>query len=91
MRGVDYRAPETGITLVVAKSFTNVREADQGLKRVGRFKDACHRVLIEGTPLVDPEQEGLYQIKLLEACRKLSGEKPQFRALSEFKLPADPK
>lgn len=28
MRGVDYRAPSTGITLLVGKSFTNAREAD---------------------------------------------------------------
>ncbi len=36
MRGVDYRAEVTGITLLVAQSFPNIREADQGLKRVGR-------------------------------------------------------
>lgn len=41
MRGVDYRAEKTGIILLVAQSFSNVREADQGLKRVGRFGDAC--------------------------------------------------
>ncbi len=28
MRGVDYRAPRYGITLLVAKSFENIREAD---------------------------------------------------------------
>ena len=91
MRGVDYRAPGTGITLVVAKSFSNVRDADQGLKRVGRFKDACHRVLVEGVSLVDAALEDLYQIGLLDAYRKLSGVKPQLRELSDFKMPSDPK
>jgi hypothetical protein len=41
MRGIDYRAPLNGITLIVAKSFENAREADQGLKRVGRRDDPC--------------------------------------------------
>lgn len=54
MRGVDYRAPAIGITLLVGKSFENAREADQGLKRVGRQKDPCQRVAIEGIPLIDP-------------------------------------
>jgi hypothetical protein len=27
MRGIDYRAPKSGITLIIAKSFTNKREA----------------------------------------------------------------
>ncbi len=36
MRGVDYRSKLTGITLLLAQSFPNIREADQGLKRVGR-------------------------------------------------------
>ena len=60
MRGVDYRAPLTGITLLIGKSFANAREADQGLKRVGRFKDSCQRIAIDGTPLVDPELEASY-------------------------------
>ena len=41
MRGINYRAPLNGISLLVAKSFENVREADQGMKRVGRFGDPC--------------------------------------------------
>jgi hypothetical protein len=58
MRGVDYRGD---ITLVVGKSFGNVRDGDQGLKRVGRKGDRCHRIAIEGIPLVDPIQDALYQ------------------------------
>jgi hypothetical protein len=41
MRGVDYRAPTTGITLVIGKSLPNAREAQQALKRVGRLNDSC--------------------------------------------------
>lgn len=41
--------------------------------------------------MVDPVQEGLYQIKLLDACRKLTGEKPRSKALGDFKLPTEPK
>lgn len=44
MRGLDYRSDDIPITLVVAKSFDNKREAAQGLSRVGRFGDACNRV-----------------------------------------------
>lgn len=41
MRGVDYRAPVMGILLLVGRSFCNIRDADQGLKRVGRKGDPC--------------------------------------------------
>jgi hypothetical protein len=53
MRGVDYRAPLTGITLIVALSFNHEREATQALARVGRYKEPCKRYLIEGVELVD--------------------------------------
>jgi hypothetical protein len=67
MRGVDYRGDD--ITLVVGKSFGNARDGDQGLKRVGRKGDRCHRIGIEGIPLVDPVQDALYQTQLLAFCR----------------------
>jgi hypothetical protein len=60
MRGVDYRAPITGITLVMGKSLPNTREAQQALKRVGRHKDFCERIAIEGIALVDSDAEALY-------------------------------
>jgi hypothetical protein len=53
MRGVDYRAPLTGITLVIALSFNHEREATQALARVGRYKEPCARYLVEGVELVD--------------------------------------
>jgi hypothetical protein len=71
MRGIDYRAPLNGITLIVAKSFENAREADQGLKRVGRQDDPCCRILLKGVPLIDPLLEDAYNVRLLDSCRKI--------------------
>lgn len=87
MRGIDYRAPQTGITLLIGKSFINAREADQGLKRVGRHKDACWRFAIEGIPLVDPLQRDRYERELLAFCRQLTPTNFSFKPLEEFKAP----
>ena len=56
MRGIDLRAPETGVTLVIAKSFGCQRNADQGLMRVCRYGDPGRRFLVKGVPLVDAKQ-----------------------------------
>lgn len=85
MRGVDYRSPLIGIALIIGKSFANSREADQGLKRVGRFKDPCHRIALEGIPLVDPLEEGIYKAGLLAFCRKTDKESIGFKPLTKFK------
>ena len=53
MRGLDFRADGVSICLVIAKSFSCDRAADQGLARVGRFGDRCERLLVGGVPLVD--------------------------------------
>ncbi len=71
MRGIDYRAPKVGITQIVAKSFENFREADQGLKRVGRQGDPCYRFLRKNVPLIDPVLENAYNVRLLDSCRKM--------------------
>ena len=39
MRGVDYRSDGKGLMLVIGKSFSTIRDAEQGLVRVGRFGD----------------------------------------------------
>jgi hypothetical protein len=39
MRGVDYRSDGKGLMLVIGKSFSTARDAEQGLARVGRFGD----------------------------------------------------
>lgn len=53
MRGVDYRSPLIGITLLVGRSSMHARDADQALKRVGRFDDPYQRIAIEGIPLIN--------------------------------------
>ena len=53
MRGVDYRSDGKGLLLVINKTFTTNRDAEQGLARVGRFGDASYRVLVKGIELVD--------------------------------------
>jgi hypothetical protein len=64
MRGFDYRAESVGITLVVAKSFVNEREAIQGLNRVGRFGDQCKRIMFESVDLISKEQSFRYSSAL---------------------------
>ena len=53
MRGVDYRSDGKGLFLVINKTFTTKRDAEQGLARVGRFGDHGCRVLVKGIELVD--------------------------------------
>ena len=53
MRAIDYRAPDTGMSLVIAKSFNHSRQSLQGLGRVGRNGDKCNRVRLENVELVD--------------------------------------
>ena len=66
MRGLDYRSDGIPITLVLAKSFDNKREAAQGLSRVGRFGDACRRVQFKDTPLIDVKAHTAYKMKLFK-------------------------
>ena len=46
MRGLDYRSKAKGITLILAASFANQRQAMQGLNRVGRHGDPCERIAL---------------------------------------------
>jgi hypothetical protein len=64
MRGFDYRAQQIGITLVLAKLFSNQREAIQGLNRVGRFGDPCKRVSFVGRDVVDEDLKFQYSSTL---------------------------
>jgi hypothetical protein len=66
MRGLDYRAPKLGITLIIAKSFSNKREALQGDERVGRFGDPCLRIYIENVPIIDKDLEGQHHATLFK-------------------------
>ena len=64
MRAIDYRAPNLGIALVIAKSFSNPRQAQQGLGRVGRNGDKAVRVILKGVPLVDGDEDFKYRTSL---------------------------
>lgn len=44
MRRTDFRAPKTGLTLIVARPFETLRDTQQGLGRLGRFGEKCHRI-----------------------------------------------
>lgn len=71
MRGIDYRCPNGRMTLVIAKSFTNKREAMQGFSRVGRFGDDCRRAKFKDVALVDKVAELKYTGKLIQCSVKL--------------------
>jgi hypothetical protein len=68
MRGIDYRASTLGITLFNYASYDNMREAMQGLCRVGRFGDHFKIYMVEGTPLIDKQKSLDYDIKLMKFC-----------------------
>jgi hypothetical protein len=69
MRGVDYRSSK-GITLIIAASFANQRQAMQGLNRVGRFGDPCKRYIAKGVDLVDLDQNRSYIASLNQFLSK---------------------
>ncbi len=56
MRGYDFRAKETGITLIIAQSFSSERDAQQGLGRVGRFGESSTRIKLKNIQLVDDDK-----------------------------------
>jgi hypothetical protein len=66
MRGFDYRAKTKGITLILAASFTNQRQALQGLCRVGRFGDPCKRYIAKDVSLIDEKRKLKYEATLLQ-------------------------
>ena len=57
MRGFDYRSESIPMTLVIAKSFVNKRDAIQGFNRVGRFGDRCCRVKFSDVEIIDKKAE----------------------------------
>jgi hypothetical protein len=67
MRGLDYRSSIDGIliSLVIAKSFENKREAIQGYYRVGRFSDKCYRAAFKDVELIDAKAELAYKLNAL--------------------------
>ena len=66
MRGFDYRAPRKGITLIIAASFSNQREAMQAMARVCRHGDPGDIFLVRGVALIDKEKELIYAASLVQ-------------------------
>ena len=64
MRGLDFRAPKLGMTLIVNKGFSSKRDMYQGMNRVGRFGDKCKRVKLGKFSVVDPAGEAQLWSKL---------------------------
>jgi len=55
-RGIDYRAPDHRICLVLTLPFATEREYRQALMRVGRHGDECIRYRKEGVAEFDPDE-----------------------------------
>jgi hypothetical protein len=77
MRGFDYLALRTGLCLIVSRSFSSQREADQGLARIGRYHEKAERCLTHGVNLIDKTKELELTRKLIAfKCSKLIREAP---------------
>ena len=57
MRGLDYRAKQHDIKLIIARDFPNLRAFIQALGRVGRYDEDCERYLVPGLTPVNKEEE----------------------------------
>ena len=57
LRGIDYRAPYVGITLIIAQEFSMAHAYMQALGRVGRFNEPCKRVQIEDLVPVNAQSD----------------------------------
>ena len=53
MRGYDFRSQKVGMILFIAKSFASMRDANQGMGRVGRFGESAKRFKLQSVALVD--------------------------------------
>ena len=66
MRGTDFRAPSTGIALVMSRGLESERDVQQALGRVGRFGEKCVRYSVENVQLVDEDQHIKFRKKLID-------------------------
>ena len=82
MRGLDFRAPKLGMTLIVNKGFSSKRDMYQGMNRVGRFGDKCKRVKLGEFSVVDPARENQMHTRLF-AIRDKGLKKSHFYSLTK--------
>lgn len=66
MRGFDYRSKSKPMTLILAASFSNQRQAMQGLCRVGRFGDNCKRYIAKDVVLINEDEKLKYVGSLIQ-------------------------
>ena len=72
MRGIDYRSKSNPLFLVVAQQFSCVREALQGVARVGRFGDPCRRIKFgDCQELVDQQSQVDHNARLLDFIQEV--------------------
>jgi len=72
MRGIDYRSKSNPLFLVVAQQFSCVREALQGVARVGRFGDPCRRIkFADCKELVDQQSQVEHNARLLSFVQEV--------------------
>ncbi|CDW88318.1 UNKNOWN [Stylonychia lemnae] len=88
MRGLDYRSSVDGIiiSLLIAKSFLNKREAIQGFYRVGRFGDKCYRVSFKDVDLIDAKAELTYKLNAFKFLQALSRKTIQMKQINATDL-----
>ena len=53
MIGTDFKAPTTGMTLILDRGLESEREALQALSKVGRYGERCVRMITSRASLVD--------------------------------------
>lgn len=63
MRGIDYRCKMLKLTLVIAQSFDNKRDATQAFNRVGRFGDSYCRVRFDDVDIINKKKEVAQLVK----------------------------
>jgi len=79
MRGLDYRSYSTKLSLIIAKSFENKREAIQGFNRVGRFGDSFTRVRFDDVEIVDKIKALAYTSKLFRFFAEMQKRKAHLK------------
>lgn len=70
MRGFDYRC-NMPITLVIAQSFGNKRDAVQAFNRVGRFGDSYKRIKFADVEIIDKKKEAAQLLKHMQFISQL--------------------
>jgi len=90
MRGLDYRSKSNTLYLVIAQQFSCVREALQGVARVGRFGDPCHKVkFADCGELVNQQTQAEHNRRLLAYIEEVKA-KPQVKAVQVGHSPKKP-